>query len=366
VAILSFYSVIAGWTVGYLAKAVRGEFSQVATATQAEAFFEGAVGNGSWNLALHSLFLALTIFIVLGGIKKGIEAAARIMMPVLLTLLVGLVLFSISLPGSRAGLDFYLRPDWGDLTPEVIVAALGQAFFSLSLGMGAMITYGSYLNRKENLVTSAGLVAGMDTLIAFLAGLAIFPAFAHAGANLDSLEGGAGLIFVVLPTIFSSMPLQPWGGILFGGTFFLLLSLAALTSTISLLEVGVSWAVDEMRWTRRKASMLLGGGAFLLGIPSAYASGGSELFSGEHWLGMSFMDAMAMLFITYSLTIGALFISLFVGWAWGTRGAAAEVSDGCGRPGVIRFWGFLVRYICPVAILVILLFLYFRPGVIPT
>jgi len=229
-----------------------------------------------------------------------------------------------------------------------------------------MITYGSYLNRKENLVTSAGLVAGMDTLIAFLAGLAIFPAFAHAGADLDSLEGGAGLIFIVLPTIFSSMPFQPWGGIVFGGAFFLLLSLAALTSTISLLEVGVSWGVDEMRWSRRKASLFLGAGAFLLGIPSAYASGGSELFSGKHWLGMSFMDAMAMLFITYSLTVGALFISLFAGWAWGTRGAMAELGDGCTQQGVIRFWGFLVRYVCPVAILIILIFLYFRPGVIPT
>jgi NSS family neurotransmitter:Na+ symporter len=366
VCILSFYSVIAGWTVGYLAKAIRGQFSHLEGAAQAEVFFQQAVGNGSWNMALHALFLALTVLIVVGGIKKGIEVAARIMMPVLLALLVGLVLFSISLPGSASGLDFYLRPDWGDLSPEVIVAALGQAFFSLSLGMGAMITYGSYLSRRENLVTSAGLVAGMDTLIAFLAGLAIFPAFAHAGADLDSLEGGAGLIFIVLPTIFSSMPLQPWGGILFGGTFFLLLSLAALTSTISLLEVGVSWAVDEMRWSRRKASLVMGGGAFLLGIPSAYASGGSELFSGEHWLGMSFMDAMAMLFITYSLTIGALFISLFVGWAWSTRNATAEVCDGCTQRGVIRFWAFLVRYVCPVAILIILAFLYFRPGVIPT
>ncbi len=373
VAILSFYSVVAGWTVGYLVKAVRGDFSTVEQASHAQEFFVEAVGSGGWNMALHGLFIAMTVFIVLGGIKKGIELAARIMMPVLLALLVGLVMFSVSLPGSGSGLSFYLKPDWGDITPPVVVAALGQAFFSLSLGMGAMITYGSYLRRRENLLTSAGLVAGMDTLIAFLAGLAIFPAFAAAGANLENLRGGAGLIFVVLPTIFSSIPYQPLGGIVFGGAFFLLLSLAALTSTISLLEVGVSWAVDELRWSRRRAAVLLGGASLLLGIPSAYSNGDpasphtlTALFSGTHWFGMNFMDFMAMVFITYSLTIGALLICLFVGWAWGTDGARAEIRDGCQNEGVLRIWALLVRYVCPVAIAIILAVLYLRPDVIPT
>ncbi|MFQ5701625.1 MAG: sodium-dependent transporter, partial [Acidobacteriota bacterium] len=175
VAILSFYSVIAGWTIGYLFKALRGDFSSVARAAHSQQVFEAAVGSGPWNLLLHGVFIVLTVIIVVGGIKKGIEAATRIMMPVLLLLLFGLVVVSISLPGSGEGLAFYLRPEWSDITPAVVVAALGQAFFSLSLGMGAMITYGSYLNRKENLVTSAAFVAGMDTAIAFLAGLAIFP-----------------------------------------------------------------------------------------------------------------------------------------------------------------------------------------------
>jgi NSS family neurotransmitter:Na+ symporter len=373
VAILSFYSVVAGWTVGYLVKAVRGDFSTVEKASHAEELFVAAVGGGGWNMLLHGIFIALTVFIVLGGIKKGIELASRIMMPVLLALLVGLVLFSVSLPGAGAGLSFYLKPDWSDITPPVVVAALGQAFFSLSLGMGAMITYGSYLGRRENLLTSAGLVAGMDTLIAFLAGLAIFPAFAAAGANLEDLQGGAGLIFVVLPTIFSSIPYQPLGGIVFGGAFFLLLSLAALTSTISLLEVGVSWAVDERRWSRLKASLLLGGASLVLGIPSAYSSGSPDsphtitaLFSGKHWFGMNFMDFMALVFITYSLTIGALFICLFVGWAWGTAGAKTEIRDGCGSEALLSTWGVLVRYVCPVAIAIILAVLYFRPDVIPT
>lgn len=354
VAILSFYSVVAGWTVGYLIKAVRGDFTGVTTVDQAGEIFTTTVASGSWNMILHALFMVLTMVIVVGGIKKGIELASRIMMPLLLTLLLGLVVFSITLPGAEAGLKFYLQPDWSLLTPSVVIAAVGQAFFSLSLGMGAMITYGSYLGRRENLLTSAAWVAGMDTGIAFLAGLVIFPAFAAAGADLANLPSGAGLIFTVLPTIFSSMPWQPWGGVIFGSVFFLLLSLAALTSTISLLEVGVSWAVDELRMTRRKASLLLGGASFLLGIPAAYANGGSDLFSRQHWLGMDFMSAMSTVFGTYSLTIGALFICIFAGWVWGVKPALAELSDGCSSTGVMRLWTLLVRFVCPLAILVIL------------
>ena len=271
----------------------------------------------------------------------------------LLSLLLGLVVFSISLPGAEAGLKFYLQPDWSLLTPTVVIAGVGQAFFSLSLGMGAMITYGSYLGRRENLLTSAAWVAGMDTCIAFLAGLVIFPAFAAAGADLANLPSGAGLIFTVLPTIFSSMPWQPWGGVIFGSVFFLLLSLAALTSTISLLEVGVSWAVDELHMTRRKASLLLGVTSFILGIPAALANGGSDLFSRPHWLGTDFMSAMSTAFGTYSLTIGALLICVFAGWVWGGKAALAELSDGCSSHGVIRFWSLLVRYVCPLAILII-------------
>jgi NSS family neurotransmitter:Na+ symporter len=354
VAILSFYSVVAGWTVHYLFKAVTGRLTGIANIEQATELFTESVEYGPINLAMHALFMVLTVIIVFGGVKKGIEQASRIMMPLLLTLLVALVVFSVSLPGAEAGLKFYLQPDWSQLTPKVIIAAVGQAFFSLSLGMGAMITYGSYLARKENLMTSAALVAGMDTGIAFLAGLVIFPALAAAGANLENLPSEAGLIFTVLPTIFSSMPWEPWGGIIFGSLFFLLLSLAALTSTISLLEVGVAWAVDELRMTRHKAAILLGLASFVLGIPTAYATGGMALFSDNHWLGMSFLGAMSTVFGTYSLTIGALLICIFVGWVWGVKPALAELRDGCSNNGVLVFWSFLMRFVCPVAIAVIL------------
>jgi NSS family neurotransmitter:Na+ symporter len=354
IAILSFYSVVAGWTLRYLIKAISGGLTGVETVGEATSLFEGSVGNGLTNTLMHGLFMVLTVIIVFGGIKKGIEQASRIMMPLLLVLLTGLVIFSISLPGAEAGLTFYLQPDWSQLTPQVIIAAVGQAFFSLSLGMGAMITYGSYLARKENLMSSAVLVAGMDTGIAVLAGLVIFPALAAAGASLESLPKGASLIFTVLPTIFSSMPMAPWGGIIFGTLFFLLLSLAALTSTISLLEVGVSWAVDELHMTRHKAAIALGLASFVLGIPSAFATGGLQLFTAPHWLGMDFMTAMSTVFGTYSLTIGALLICIFVGWVWGVKPALAELRDGCSSEGIMVFWSILVRFVCPLAIAVIL------------
>jgi len=354
VAILSFYSVVAGWTLRYLFKAISGGLTGVDTAEQATAHFNDAVANGPMNTVMHGLFMIMTVLIVFGGVKKGIELASRIMMPLLLVLLVGLVLFSVSLPGAEAGLKFYLQPDWSQLTPKVIIAAVGQAFFSLSLGMGAMITYGSYLARKENLVSSGVLVAVMDTGIAVLAGLVIFPALAAAGANLETLPKGAGLIFTVLPTIFSSMPMEPWGGIIFGTLFFLLLSVAALTSTISLLEVGVAWAVDELHMSRHKAAILLGLAAFILGIPSALATGGWQVFTQAHWLGMDFMTAMSTVFGTYSLTIGALLICIFVGWVWGVKPALAELRDGCSSEGIMRLWSILVRFVCPLAIAVIL------------
>ena len=354
VAILSFYSVVAGWTLRYLFKAISGGLTGVGTAEQATAHFNDAVANGPMNTVMHGLFMIMTVLIVFGGIKKGIELASRIMMPLLLVLLVGLAVFSVSLPGAEGGLKFYLQPDWSQLTPTVIIAAVGQAFFSLSLGMGAMITYGSYLARKENLVSSAVLVAVMDTGIAVLAGLVIFPALAAAGANLQTLPKGAGLIFTVLPTIFSSMPMEPWGGIIFGSLFFLLLSVAALTSTISLLEVGVAWAVDELHMSRHKAAILLGLASFILGIPSALATGGWQVFTQAHWLGMDFMTAMSTVFGTYSLTIGALLICIFVGWVWGVKPALAELRDGCSSEGIMSVWSILVRFVCPLAIAVIL------------
>jgi len=229
---------------------------------------------------------------------------------------------------------------------------MGQAFFSLSLGMGAMITYGSYVSNKDDLVSSAAWVVGFDTLIAIMAGLIIFPTLFSAG--LEPGQGGPGMVFVVLPTLFASMPPAPWGGIVFGAGFFLLLVIAALTSSVSLLEVCNSWLIDEHGVSRTKSSIVLGAIAFVIGIPSALANGAVDWLSNVPGVGMDFLTLLFTIFGQYSLVTGALLISLFVGWVWGVKHADEEVRVNDGKFPLGRTWKFLIRYVCPVAIVLIL------------
>ncbi|MFB3068555.1 MAG: sodium-dependent transporter, partial [Acidobacteriota bacterium] len=242
--ILSAYSVVAGWTLEYIWILLSGQFSGVDAETIGSIFNE-FIADGPSVILCHFLFMAATIWIVSGGIEGGIEKATKILMPVMVVLLLLLVLRAVTLPGAQAGLSFYLKPDFSKVDLSVVRSALAHAFFTLSLGMGAMITYGSYISRSDNLVSSAIYVSLADTLIAFLAGFAIFPAlFSVPGL---SPEQGAGLIFLVLPNIFNAIPL----GQLFGTAFFFLLAIAALTSTISLLEVVVAYFIDQRGWQRK-------------------------------------------------------------------------------------------------------------------
>jgi NSS family neurotransmitter:Na+ symporter len=349
-AILSFYSVIAGWTLSYIFKTAVGTFGPDADTA---AIFAEVAGNPLRALGWHMAFMAITIYVVLGGVRDGIERWTKVLMPVLFVLLLLLAVRAVTLSGAGAGLEFYFKPDFSKVTGGVVLAAIGQAFFSLSLGMGAMITYGSYVSKRDDLVSSAAWVTAFDTSIAILAGLIIFPTLFHAG--LEPGVGGPGMVFVVLTSLLSSIPPAPWGGIVFGTGFFMLLGIAALTSSVSLLEVPTSWAVDERGWSRKRAALMLGLIAFLLGIPSALANGAVAWLTDLPGIGTDFLTFLFTLFGQYSLVIGALLISLFVGWVWGVRAAGEEVEVNDGKFALGRLWAFLIRFICPIAITAILL-----------
>ena len=349
IVILSFYSVIAGWTLSYIFKTITGTFQ---AGVDTEAIFNELAGSAVPAISWHFLFILLTIYVVLGGVRDGIERWTKVLMPLLFALLMLLAIRAVTLSGAEAGLAFYLKPDFSKVTGAVILSAIGQAFFSLSLGMGAMITYGSYVSKRDDLVSSAAWVTFADTTIAILAGLIIFPTLFHAG--LEPGAGGPGMVFVVLTSLLSSIPPAPYGGVIFGTGFFMLLGIAALTSSVSLLEVVTSWAVDERGMSRRKAAISLGLVAFVIGIPSALANGAVSWLTNLPGVGMDFLSFLFMLFGQYSLVIGALLISLFVGWVWGVKAAGEEVRENDGAFPLGRTWGFLIRFVAPSAIVAIL------------
>jgi neurotransmitter:Na+ symporter, NSS family len=339
--ILSYYALVAGWTFGYIFKTI---FHDLTT-------FGDFIDNETVSISLYIIFLLMTIGIVYGGVSGGIERWAKILMPLLPVLLIAITVYALTLENAMDGIRFYLRPDFSEVGGKTILVALGQAFFSLSLGMGAMMTYGSYLSKKENVVSSGVTVVIFDILIALLAGFAIFPAIFAFG---KSPAEGAALVFVILPEIFEAMP----GGILVGGIFFVLLSIAALTSAISLLEVPVAFLIDEKKMNRKIAVWLVGGITLLVGLPSALSFGNVGFLSSlPFWEGRSFFDLMDFIFGTVALPLGGLFLAIFVGWRWGALNASNELNTGNGS--FIGFqsnvWVFLIKFICPIIILLVLL-----------
>jgi NSS family neurotransmitter:Na+ symporter len=331
--ILSFYSVVAGWCMAYVVKAATGVFAGFTNPEDAGAHFGAFIAAPGPSIGYHALFIALCVGVVMGGIKGGIEKAAKLLMPALLVILLLLVVRGLTLPGSGAGLEFLFRSDLSKIAndPAILLAALGHAFFTLSLGMGAMITYGSYLNPDDNLTNSAFAVAILDTLVALLAGVAIFTAVFAFGLDPAS---GPGLIFNVLPVVFTQMP----AGALFGVLFFLLLAIAALTSGISLLEVVTAYFVDEWKMPRKRAALLFGIAIFVLGVPSALSNGGP--LSGLSILGLSFFDAADALSFKILLPVGGFLLAVFTLFVWGVEPFVAEVRRGGGvmlSPNLTRF-----------------------------
>lgn len=350
--VLSYYSVIAGWTIGYI----------VSEFTNFIKNFETFRSEPVYVIPFFALFMISTIVIVLGGISGGIEKASKILMPFLFILLFLVMLRSLTLPGAMEGVKYYLTPDFSKINGNVILAALGQAFFSLSVGWGILITYGSYLPKDQNIVSSGMWIGLMDTSVALLAGLMIFPAVFSFGK--DPAQGTA-LVFQVLPDIFNSMPA---GGRIVGASFFLLLCIAALTSSISMIEVPGSYLIDEKKWSRKKAAWTVGILAFIVGIPSALSGGANEWLTtmsinlfGE--TKTSFLDIMDSLWGGLFIVIVALMTCVYTGWVIDVNKMASEIGQGApffqkkliGNVTPAQLWIFFIRYVCPLVILAVLL-----------
>ena len=346
VCILSYYSVVAGWTVGYMVKSASGAFSGEVTSQLTEKIYTEFTSDPLQVIFLLFLFIGITTYIISKGVKKGIERWTKVLMPVLFLLIIFLAVRALTLPRASIGLTYYLRPVFSKLSGTVVLFALGQAFFSLSLGMGTMITYGSYISKSDNLVSSAGWVTLSDTFIALLAGLIIFPTLAFADQPMG--VGGFGLVFQIFPIIFSQIP----GGYTFALLFFTLLCVAALTSTISLLEVPVAYLVDEREWSRKKAALAVGFISFVIGVPSALSFGGMKFFTK-----IEFFGRFDFIFGNISLAVGALFICLFVGYVWGVKNAIKEIFSGNPRFKIKPLWVFSLKFLSPIAIIFILIFI---------
>ena len=342
--ILSFYTIVAGWVLGYVIEMVNSNFSI------GDNF--GDYVNDTGNVLLYSvLFMITTAFIVSKGVEKGIEKAAKILMPSLIVIIILLIVYALTLPNSIDGIIFYLVPDFSQINLTVAGNALGQAFFSLSLGMGMLITYGSYIDEKNNIINSAALITLTDVGIAFLAGLIIFPFVFSSGIET---QGGPGLIFQVFPKIFED--LGPLTGTVIGSTFFILLSFAAITSTVSLLEVPVSYIVDEYKIERKLSVWLVAFIILLIGIPSALSQGKIVYFSEFiTYFGndnpIDFMQFIIDVSNDTLLPFGGFLITIYVSFVWKKRNLSDEISKG--NPTykgslVEKYINFSITYICPL------------------
>ena len=338
--ILSFYSVAAGWAMSYIFNGF-----QNITAESSSSSFNNLLSSPSSLIFWHTLFISITVFIVARGILQGLEKWINTLMPILFLIILLLCVYAMQTGAFLEGLRYLFMPDFSKINPQVMLEALGQAFFTLSLGMGAIMAYGAYMPANQNIGRTAVSVAALDTGVALLAGIAIFPiVFANGLAPSE----GPGLVFVTLPIAFSAMPL----GILFGTLFFVLLSIAALSSSISLIEPGVAWLIESLKIKRTTATIILGFTAWFLGLFSALSF---NLISEFTIFGRNFFDATDFLTSQIMLPLGGIFIAIFVGWIMKKE----HVLDGLGfkEDFIFKAWYFSIRYIAPT--LVGLVFLNF-------
>src|SRR5574344_14471 len=344
--IVSQYVVVSGWTVNYIWDSATGALSHLNTAQLETHFTEFSTGTMR-PLLFMVLFIAINAVIILGGVQKGIEAVTKILMPFLVLLLLVLCVRSLTLSGAQEGLNYMFRPDFSKLTGEGVLAALGQALFSLSVGMGAMVVYGSYIPLSDNIFKTSRWITTCDTLIAVLAGVAIFPAVFHCGMEP---AGGPGLVFKVLPAVFNSMGSF---GIVFSVLFFLLLAVAALTSSKSLFETLVAWVVEALGVKRAKATLGFSVAVMCVGAMCALSYGMLHNIQIAKLPILDFVDRINSIYLPPLCAIGTI---IFLGWQLPKEQLIDELSNhGTIKIGYFRVYYFLARYIAPTALIVVLL-----------
>ncbi len=343
--IYAFYSVVAGWTLNYIVLSGSGRLSGLEPDAVANVFANFTQGS-LLPLLCQLLFLALTGIVITMGVQKGIENVGKILMPILFLLLILMCVRSLTLSGSQEGMKFLFKPDFSKLTGQSVLSALGQSFFSLSIGMGAMVTYGSYIRKEDRLFKTSIWIALCDLIVAVLAGVVIFPAVFAFGMDPAS---GPELVYVVLPNVFNNMP----AGTLFSLIFFLLLGIAALTSTISLLEIIVAFAVEELHWKRTTASLV---STLLVFVVGAFCTLSFGPLQNAKLFGRTIFDLFDLITASYLMPIGALLMTIFLGWCY----PKVEVKDELSNNGTLKVWAFelyyiILRYIAPLALVIILI-----------
>ena len=339
--ILSYYSVIAGWTLAYVVKSATGVFAG-ATAAAVGAEFDGFVGDWRQVGLTHTIFMAMAVFVVARGVERGLEQAVRFMVPALLILMLVLLAYSINSGYFGQGVAFMFTPDFDKLTWGSVLAALGQAFFTLSIGMGAIMAYGAYLPEETSITGASVAVVTADTSIAILAGLAIFPlVFANGLTPAD----GPGLVFNTLPLAFGQMP----GGVFFSTLFFILLAFAAWTSAIGLMEPAVAWIVERFHRTRAQATVMIGLLIWLLGLGSVLSF---NVLSDTQFLAGTIFDNVDYLTSNIMLPLGGLLIVIFAGWVMCRNSTSDELGN---SGGLFKSWRLLARFVAPIGILLVLI-----------
>ncbi len=345
--ILSFYAVVSGWGVSYTLMSLT-QFTKGLDAAQISGVFDTLFTSGDINLLFLFLFLLINVGVVYAGVRKGIEKWSKILMPMLLALLLGLFCYSVTLDGFGQAVEFVLYPNFDKVTPTTVLSALGMAFFTLSVALGIILTYGSYMQRTEDIPRTAGIVALMTVLVSLLSALMIFPIVFTFGYTP---AGGPGLVFKTMPVLFSKLP----GTLILSTLFFTLFVFTALTSSISLMEMLASNIIEYFNIGRKKATLLVAGAAFILGIPSAL-SGSGTLFAGwKKIYGMDFFSTMDFITSSWFMPVAGLLTTFFVGWALSRKVTQEEFTMGARTCRWYLPWLFAVRFVAPIVVILIIL-----------